>query len=260
MNISKILDLHEKWLNNEPGGERANLSDANLSGANLSFANLRGANLSFANLRGANLSGANLSGANLSFANLSDANLSGANLSGANLSFANLRGANLRGANLSGANLSFANLSGANLSFANLRGANLSGANLSFANLSGANLSDADGLLSAIDYLKENFEITSEGFIAYKTFGGEYNPPERWVLQPGSVITQNVNFDRCNNCGCGINVAPLEWVKNYYGYTGSDIWKVLIRFEWLAGVCVPFHTDGKIRCERVQLIEIVRED
>ena len=176
------------------------------------------------------------------------ANLSGANLSGANLSYANLSYANLSGADLSYANLSYANLSGADLS-----GADLSGANLSYANLSGAK-----GLLSAIDFLKEHFEMTNEGFIAYKTFGSEYNPPEKWVIQPGSVITENVNFDTANTCACGINVAPLKWVQNAYG--GDDIWKVLIRFEWLAGVCVPYNSDGKIRCERVQLLEIVEED
>lgn len=37
----------------------------------------------------------------------------------------------------------------------------------------------------------------------------------------------------------------------------TDVWKVLIRWEWLAGVCVPYNTDGKIRCERVKLVEIV---
>lgn len=98
---------------------------------------------------------------------------------------------------------------------------------------------------------------TSDGYIAYKTFHSEYNPPEKWVIQPGSVITENVNFDRCVGCGCGINVAPLEWVEAYYGGRGHVIWKVLIRFEWLVGVCVPYHTNGKIRCERVELLEIV---
>ena len=145
----------------------------------------------------------------------------------------------------------------ANLGGANLRGADLGGANLRDADLRDADLSDADGLLSAIDYLTEHFERTDEGFIAYKTIGEEYDPPEKWVIQSGSVITENVNFDRCQECGCGINVAPLEWVKEHYN---GNIWKVLIRFEWLAGVCVPYHTNGKIRCERVELIEIVRED
>ena len=76
--IKGILEKHQKWLNGEAGGERANLSEADLSGANLSWANLRNADLSEADLRGANLSGADLSGANLSGADLRGTNLSGA--------------------------------------------------------------------------------------------------------------------------------------------------------------------------------------
>ena len=86
--LKDVLDKHLKWLRDEDGGERADLSRAYLSGAYLS-----GANLSRAYLFGANLSGANLSGANLFGANLSGANLSGANLSGAYLSGAYLFGA-----------------------------------------------------------------------------------------------------------------------------------------------------------------------
>ena len=94
-NLHEILERHAEWLAYEPGGQRAdlrgaNLSGANLSGADLSRANLSGANLSRANLRWADLSGANLRWANLSGANLSGADLSRANLSGANLSRADL--------------------------------------------------------------------------------------------------------------------------------------------------------------------------
>ena len=99
-NLNEILEKHTKWLNDENGGERANLSGANLSGADL-----RGANLSGADLIGANLSGANLYIANLSGANLRGADLRGADLIGANLNEANLRGADLNEANLRGADL-----------------------------------------------------------------------------------------------------------------------------------------------------------
>ncbi len=102
--LKEILDRHLLWLEDEPGGMRANISEADLSWADLS---------------GANLSGANLSGADLFGADLSEANLSGANLSGANLSEADLSRANLSEANLSGADLSEANLSRANLSWVN---------------------------------------------------------------------------------------------------------------------------------------------
>ena len=48
--LQEILDKHKKWLNDEDGGEKANLE-----GAELRYADLRGANLEDADLRGANL-------------------------------------------------------------------------------------------------------------------------------------------------------------------------------------------------------------
>lgn len=51
--LSAVLEAHKKWVNGEPGGKRANLSGANLSGANLRDAYLIGANLRYANLSGA---------------------------------------------------------------------------------------------------------------------------------------------------------------------------------------------------------------
>jgi len=73
--IKQVLELHKKWLNNEQGGERADLSGAELREAELHRADLRGANLSGADLRGADLSLANLRGAELREANLRGADL-----------------------------------------------------------------------------------------------------------------------------------------------------------------------------------------
>ncbi len=231
------------------------------------FAIERGANLRGANLRGANLRDADLSGANLSDANLRDADLRDADLSGADLSDANLRDANLRGANLSGANLRDANLSDANLSDANLRGANLSrtdlrgadlsGADLRDADLRGANLSGANGLLDAADWVPAHLERDPEGrgLVAYKTFGSNQQPPASWSIEPGSVISEVVNPCPTCNCASGINVATLEWVQKQSH--GLPIWRILIRWDWLAGVVVPYATDGKIRCSRVELLEVV---
>lgn len=257
--LAQILAAHKK------GGSTANLSGADLSGANLSGADLCGADLSgadlrWADLRWANLSGADLSTANLRWANLSGADLSTANLNGADFSRANLSQANLSEADLSRADLNGANLNGANLSEADLRWAHLSGvdlstANLRMANLSGADLSGATGLLSTVDFLEAHFERADAGYIAYKTFNATYAAPAAWEIKKGAVISENVNFDRCTECGCGVNVAPLEWVKREYG--DLSIWKVLIRWEWLCGVCAPYMSDGKIRCERVELLEVV---
>ena len=56
IDLDKILELHKKWLNDEEGGERAYLREADLREANLRGANLRGANLIEADLTGADLS------------------------------------------------------------------------------------------------------------------------------------------------------------------------------------------------------------
>lgn len=110
--LQTILEKHKKWLNDVPGGERANLRDANLP-----YADLRDANLSGANLHCADLHSADLHCADLRDANLPCADLRGANLRGANLERADLSGANLGGANLKGANLRCADLEGADLDY-----------------------------------------------------------------------------------------------------------------------------------------------
>lgn len=59
--LSRVLELHKKWLNNKKDGKRADLVCANLSGADLRSANLKGANLKGADLNGADLNGAKTS-------------------------------------------------------------------------------------------------------------------------------------------------------------------------------------------------------
>ncbi|RGV36530.1 pentapeptide repeat-containing protein [Bacteroides uniformis] len=128
--LQEIIESHGRWLQNEEGGERANLRSADLRSADLSSADLYCADLS-----SADLSGANLRSADLSSADLSGADLRSADLSSADLYCADLRSANLRSADLSGANLRSADLSGADLRGADLRGADLRSADLRSADL-----------------------------------------------------------------------------------------------------------------------------
>ena len=130
--LSKILKLHAKWLNDEPDGKIADLSDADLSDADLYCADLSGADLSNADLSNADLSNADLSNADLRCADLSNADLRCADLSNADLSNADLRCADLSNADLRCADLSNADLSNADLYCANLSGANLSDAKIGF--------------------------------------------------------------------------------------------------------------------------------
>ena len=219
--------------------------------ANLSRADLRGANLSYADL-----SYADLSYANLSYANLSYANLSGADLSGANLSRADLSGANLSGADLSRANLRGADLSYANLSYADLSGADLSYADLSYANLIRADLSGCKGIKTASAFLKK-FKTDELGLIVYKGFGDTtYETPDSWKIEPGSFITETVNPLPTLECACGVNFGTKKFVKESYPH--STIWKCRIRYIDLADVVVPYRTDGKARCARLELLEVVK--
>jgi uncharacterized protein YjbI with pentapeptide repeats len=257
----------------------ASLTEANLTEANLSWANLTCASLSWANLREANLRGANLTDATLSWAklteanlreaNLREANLRGANLTDATLSWANLTEANLtcanlRGANLTDATLSWANLTEANLTCANLTGANLTEANLSEANLTGANLSEANlsgcsGLLSAKEWVRSHFEYDDNGnLIVYRAQNGYNKNPDGWVFEPGAILTEVVNPDRCTDCGCGVAFATLEWVK--HNHWEDTIWQCHIEPQDFFGVIVPFGTDGKARCERLVLDKIVEKE
>ena len=105
--LAELLAKHKAWLNNEDGGERADLRYADLRSADLRSANLCSANLRSADLRFANLRSADLCSANLRSADLRSADLRYANLRSADLCFANLRSADLSYADLSYADLRF---------------------------------------------------------------------------------------------------------------------------------------------------------
>ena len=220
--LMEIINDHQKWL----------------AGTGGICAGLRYADLRRAALRCADLRHADLSGADLRYADLSGAKLSSADLSGVDL-----RGVDLRCADLSDANLRHVDLSGADLS----------GADLRHANLNGADLSGAKGILNPIEYLEKNFERNDQGIIVYKSFGENYINPN-WKIEEGSIIEEVVNPLPTVISGCGINVATKEWAKRK---CHKQIWKCLIRWEWLAGVVVPYQTDGVIRASKVQLIKPV---
>ena len=57
--LKMALELHKKWLSNNPDGVRLDLRGEDLSGMDLSYANLHGENLSHADLRFADLRWAN---------------------------------------------------------------------------------------------------------------------------------------------------------------------------------------------------------
>ena len=233
-----ILDRHKKWLNNEDGGSRADLSHADLRGANLCHADLRDANLVSANLCGAHMEGTNLYRANLRNAVLHGANLLYANLCGADLNSAELWNANLHGADLFGAYLRHADLLDADLCEADL-----CEADLTRANLCGANLSGADLMWARLCY----------------------------------AVLRNANLHGVDLCHTDLRYANLRDVKNLSDLswtsivpeTGSFIgWKkvdmtdmsVIVKLEILADAKRCNATGRKCRCSAAKVLEIQKVD
>ena len=105
-------------------------------------------------------------------------------------------------------------------------------------------------------YLSQ-FEKDESGIYVYKAIGNTtYNMPDYWKIESLSFIEEVVNPERNTECGCGVNFATMDWINKNYPKHGN-VWKCLIHWEDVADVVVPFNTDGKARCARLQLIEKV---
>ena len=203
--LKEILKKHAMWLNDEDGGERANLYGANLYGANLYGADLRGADLRDANLYGANLRGADLRGADLYGADLRGANLYGADLRGADLRGADLRGANLYGADLRGAkNIPFIPYSCPDFgSFIGYKKA--SGYIVELEILADARRCSATSRKCRCDKAKVLSIQNIDGTIAdIKQVSSDYN--QDFIYTVGEIVEEpNFDEDRWNECSKGIH-------------------------------------------------------
>jgi hypothetical protein len=186
--------------------------------------------------------------ADLNYIDLSNMDMRGAVMSGAVMRGADMRGADMRGADMSRADMRRADM----------RGADMSRADMSGAVMSGADMSGAKGIATAKDFLSQ-FKKDKSGIFVYKTFGAYKTPPSYWKIEAGEFIEEVVNPDRCTDCGSGINFATLDWIKNCNDAASLPIWLCKIHWEDMADVVVPYNTDGKARCHRLQLIKIVED-
>jgi uncharacterized protein YjbI with pentapeptide repeats len=191
--------------------------------------------------------------------------LRGSDLHGCNLRYSNLSNSDLHGCDLSHRDLSNSILSHSDLSYSDLINSDLSHSDLSNSNLHGCNLINSDlsgakGIATAKDYLSQ-FEKDRKGIIVYKAIGNTYQPlPTYWDIKPLSFLEEVVNPSRTVDCGSGVNFATLDWIKKNFEEDEISIWKCRILWEDLADVVVPYNTDGKARCARLQLIEPLKEE
>lgn len=142
--------------------------------------------------------------------------------------------------------------------YADLSDADLRCADLSAANLSDADLSAATGVLTGRQWLVDNFEQDGLGLIVFKAIGNtSYAMPEQWEIEPGAFLEEVVNPLPTVACGCGVNFGTLAFIHKEYSHARS-VWKCRIRWIDLADVVVPYGTDGKARCGRLELVDKIR--
>lgn len=130
--------------------------------------------------------------------------------------------------------------------------------NVTLEHVRGLNLSGAK-LTTMEQRLDRMFEKDKYGYIAYKVFGMYFAPPASWEIKPGSIITEAVSRELTEDCSYGVNVGTARWIlRNTAG--NVDVWKVRIRFPWIADLIVPNNTEGKVRCAKVELLRTVQMD
>ena len=143
----------------------------------------------------------------------------------------------------------------ANLSGANFSGADLRDADLSRADLSGANFSGATGLKTAREFMRA-FGCDKEGVLVFKAIGKtDYSAPSHWKIESDAFLEEVVNPLPTCACGCGVNFGTEDYCRK--SYPGSALW--LCRIHWLdlADVVVPYNSEGKARCARLQLLKVI---
>ena len=110
---------------------------------------------------------------------------------------------------------------------------------------------DLSGVLGLeIPNILSQLERTPDGFIAYKQFNIVFARPSNWLIAKGSRITENVNSNPLQECGCGINVTATVTDMSKH----VDVWKVLIPYT--AQIVVPLASKGAFRVNECILQEI----
>ena len=284
--LDKMLEQHEKWVMNSREGCQLKLIDMDCSSLDFSKRNLYASSfidcfLSYANFDHANLNHALFQACDIAFASF-------LHISGHHLQFENVRGSEtawndsdlcdcimvdcllpvsrfvgcvFKGSHFSEVSLLRSNFTGSSLNYTNwhnccLKECDLTGVALSDITMLNTDLSQSRGLPSQADYIRMHFESDEKGFYAYKVFDVVYQAPESWIRRRGEEIKEVVNMDRFNRCSYGVNVATKHWIhQSFRADPGLYVWKVLIPWKYVADVCVPFMTEGTIRCGRCILIE-----
>lgn len=229
----------------------ADLSQASLKKANLKRTDLKGANLSKVNAWRANFSDADLHNATLDRGCFSEGNFTRANLSDISATYAGFDAARFFGATLCRASLVNTTLTDASIRVADLSDADISEAKLGSVDLYRSSLDNIKGFVNPMDFMANTFEKSADGYVVYTTCAEE--------LTPGTTLERICNMDPqcCEYVPVtGIHCWDQENATFVSHYKDENLYKVLIRWEWLLGVCVPYSSfRSGIRCSKVEVLD-----
>lgn len=107
-------------------------------------------------------------------------------------------------------------------------------------------------------FLEQQFDRVEGGWTAYKVFAAIHTPRPEWKIEADSwIVDPNLNTDPENDCAAGVNVASsVSWIEDLLSDTPGEweAWEVFIPDDSI--IVVPLTSDGKIRTNRLQLIEV----
>lgn len=140
--FSDIIQNHYRWLSQDGGGIRANLSDSDLSDADL---------------RGVDLSYCICIGTNFNNSIMSNSRFVGAHMTGSDL----------ERVDLSRSNISYARIDNTVMDFSTLRGCNISGTIFDFSRITHSNLTETEQIIQESSFVGSDLRFSSMNLSAY---------------------------------------------------------------------------------------------
>lgn len=272
----KILDLHEKWLNNDKKGKCANFKERCLCNLNLSNRDLRRINFSYIQSYNSDFSNSNLSETNLTNAYFYNCNLSNVNFKNSDMGKVQFNMSNLSNSTFNSAYLEYSKWF-----YVNASGVNLSKTFFDYSSFRVIDFSNAifpDKKIQEIDIFDIKLSNPIPGFfltplhllrlldpnkkiIAYKCLKENLcSPVLNCQYELNKTYTCN-NYDTndSHDYAFGIHVGTKNYAYNYinkwklYGYKYVMV-KVEFRVKDI--VAIPYRTKGKLRVKKCKILGI----
>lgn len=230
--------------------EQIDFSGANFSSCRFTGCSFTKCSLSKVNLYSAVIDHVDCTDTNFYAADLENSTINQTTFEDCALCFSIMRHASMNFPHFLRCDLAYAEISEVAISSAEFLRCDLSNAVLENTSLADVNLSGSFGLISPSDWLRDQFESDAQGILVYKSLEAMHT--SHWGdVVPGMILSETVNPDRTASCGCGVNFGTLIYVQTNYP---ENLWLCRIRWEWLPEVIVPYNTDGKARCGKLELI------